>query len=142
MSLEEVRLTFLGYYEKRLKLQLLRAELATLKKNANEAYLIEEKEVETRYTFVTFETRVIETVLSDTYTIIADEKELLEALTGIRQRARNANNKIHMFLATMPMPLANKQAITRQHNEWLRPVCEGMVQLADIAIAALDNVLR
>src|SRR5260370_10602505 len=36
MSYEEIRLAFLQYYEKRLKLQLLKAEIQNIKKHAEE----------------------------------------------------------------------------------------------------------
>ena len=41
MSMEEIRSTFLGFYEKRLRLQLLEAELATVQEVAKGAFVAE-----------------------------------------------------------------------------------------------------
>lgn len=142
MSIEEIRLGFLGYYEKRLKLQLLRSELATLRENAQAAYISEEEFIEKKYSLITFDTQVIETVISDTYSITATESELLQALTGIRQKTRIANNKISIFFGTAMLSFTNKESMVRQHNEFLRPLCERIVGLCEKATSELDRILN
>jgi predicted HTH transcriptional regulator len=142
MSIEEIRSRFLGYYEKRLKLQLLRSELATLRENAQTAYISNEGDIGEKYCIVTFDTHVIESIITDTYTITANETELLQALTGIRQNTRLANNKINMFLNIAMMPLSDRKAMVREHNEFLRPICERIESLCEKAMKELDVILR
>jgi len=141
MNIEEIRSGFLGYYEKRLKLQLLRSELATLKENAQAACISDEDAIEQSYSLVTFDTHVIESVISDTYTIIANETELLRALSGIREHTRIANNKIRMFFSVAMMSFTNKKGMVRKHNEFLHPICDRIESLCEKAMEELDRIL-
>lgn len=142
MSIEEIRLGFLGHYEKRLKLQLLRSELATLKENARTAYVVDEEQIEKSYSLITFDTRMIETIISDTYAITASDSELLQALAEIRQKTRVANNAINLFFSEVRLPLSNKKSSVRKHNESLQPICEQMMDLCDKATVRLDVILE
>ncbi|MCP4371288.1 MAG: hypothetical protein GY797_24705 [Deltaproteobacteria bacterium] len=141
MSIEEVRLMFLGYYEKRLKLQLLRAELVMLGETADTAYISDEKARAKAFIPVTFDTHVIESVISDTYTIIADRTELLKALTKIRRQANFANNRLRLFLSMAALPMTGKEKKTKEHNEWLQQVCEEIQEACTLAIKELDRIL-
>ena len=60
MNIDEVRSSFLSYYEKRLRLQLLRAELSVLREHARNAGITDPDRVDNSYSLVTFDIRVIE----------------------------------------------------------------------------------
>ena len=62
--MEEVRSTFLGFYEKRLRLQLLVAELAALEDWRISAFVSKSEDIESKYSLVTFETRTIESIVA------------------------------------------------------------------------------
>lgn len=141
MTIEEIRSAFLGYYEKRLKLQLLRAELASLRDAANLAYIVDQALIDKDYSLETFATRVIESVISDTYSITAAYPDLLTSLSRIRQQARVANNKIRIFFGKVQLPLSNLSQEVRSHNEYMRPLCQNIKNLCDTATASLDRIL-
>src|SRR5712692_11766159 len=88
MSYEEIRMAFLQYYEKRLKLQLLQAELRNIKSHAENDLMIPGWATKVRFGKGEFGLTVIETVLADTYTIMAGHQELLDVITEIRNRCR------------------------------------------------------
>ncbi|NQU23607.1 MAG: ATP-binding protein [Candidatus Nealsonbacteria bacterium] len=142
MAIEEIRSAFLGQYEKRLKLQLLRAELLGLKEDASNGYITNSEELQSSYSLVTYDTTVIESIVADTYSITADDAQLLKALSGIRRVARIANNKIHSFLGVVHLPLTNQGDMLKKHNEYMRSRCQRLVELCDVAMARLDDLLN
>src|SRR5260370_460931 len=96
MSYEEIRMAFLQYYEKRLKLQLLQAELKNIKQHAEDLTKTY-PDAQVKFGVGEFSLTVIETVLADTYTILAEHRDLLEILDEIRNHCRVANNLLQMF---------------------------------------------
>jgi hypothetical protein len=97
MSYEEVRAGFLGYYEKRLKLQLLIGELEAIRDSATRLVPPEEQRSE-NLSAEDFQLQVLESVLADTYTILADDPELLRLLAKIRTACRGLNTPITSHL--------------------------------------------
>ncbi len=141
MSMEEVRAAFLGFYEKRLKLGLLRAELVTLERLASEAYVADPQLQRKLYPMVTFDTGVIESTLSDTYTIIADKSDLLESLSLLREWARIANTKVSSYYPSCLVRTVNVEEITAEHIQFLEPLCEDIQAHCRIAVSVLDKIL-
>lgn len=141
MAIEEIRSAFLGYYEKRLKLQLLRSELIALKDVASGAYFIKEPEIEKKYSLSSFDTRIIDSVIADTYSITASYPDFLAVLNEIRQAARETNNKIRIFFGALQSPIPNFPRVLRAHNEAMRLFCEEIVDLCQKAVAHLDQIL-
>lgn len=140
MSHEEIRAQFLGYYEKRLKLLLLHAELQEVRRQA-EGMIIPEQEVAEKYTLGTFELRVVESVLADTFTILVEVPGVLKLLNELRSLCGQLNSKIRLFYATVPLPLSNKQAIVREHNLFMRDRASAAAQVAGLAAAELKKYL-
>jgi hypothetical protein len=91
MTIEEIRGGFLGLYEKRVKLQLLRAELERMRYQSGRM-LFTGGDLTDKVTMLTFDLAVLESVLSDTYTLLARSPELLAKLGEIRDRCREVND--------------------------------------------------
>lgn len=142
MDVDEIRSAFLGFYEKRIKLQLLRSELEAMKEQARNAFIEDDKDIETLFSLVTFSMTVLETVLSDTYTILAEDQNILGTLTSLRQELRIANNEIQLFFSVAEMPMSNTAQRVRQHNEFMRGKSKRIVDLCDTAIQNLDEILK
>jgi hypothetical protein len=140
MNYEEVRMSFLGYYEKRLKLQLLQAELQNIISDAA-SMMIPDDQVDSSVTTVTFSLNVIETVLIETYAITAHLPELAQALLRLRNAARSINNAIQMFNGVVHLPFGNKGQMVREHNLGLRPRCVAVTNDAQTALAILQAIL-
>ncbi|MBP7962108.1 MAG: ATP-binding protein [Caldilineaceae bacterium] len=141
MSIEEVRVGFLGYYEKRLKLQLLRSELKTLYELAGDGYIADPSLRHKMHSMVSFDMSIIESVLSDSFTILANHADLLESLSALRIKTRVANNAIHGFLSTAAIKLTDSEGLNREHNDYLEHVCISIQQLCRKAIKELDVIL-
>lgn len=141
MSYEEVRLSFLGYYEKRIKLQLLRSELENILATAN-SMRPGGPALATATLIQTFSLDVLESVLGETYTILAGEGALLQALTAIRSRGRLVNNKIQSFLPVLSMPLTNVEQLNYTHNHWVLMRSQELSTDVQEALRLLDCIIR
>jgi hypothetical protein len=127
-------------YEKRLKLQLLQAELIVLKQNAQSAILTGSASEE-KYSLVTFDLQVIESILVDTYTITVSDSQLIEALAQIRQVARVANNKIQIFFSIVAFPMSHHVQLVKEHNVFMEAKCTKLVSFCESAITRLGIML-
>ena len=142
MSIEEIRSAFLGFYEKRLKLQLLRSEILTLARNAQDIRITKPDEIAKKYSLVSFDTTIIESIIADTYSITAECQNLHEVLSRLRQATRTANNRIHLLFSVVMMPLTDMRDIIRSHNEFMTPQATQIEQLCGTAIDELDRLLN
>ena len=133
---------FLGYYEKRLKLQLLMAELSQIALDANGMIISEAKNDGTVYGLPTVEVRLLETVLSDTYSITSASPELLSTLANIRSLANRTNNKLSVFRLEVALPMSNKKTIVIDHNDFIRPLCQEIIEDAEKACSLLEAILN
>ena len=141
MTIEEIRSAFLGVYEKRLKLQLLRTELLTLKDSAEAAFISDDDELDKRYSLVTFDVSVMESIIADTYLITSQDTDFLQNLTKIRYLSKVANTECHIFFNIVTPTLRHRDKLVKDHNESMRPQCESLVALCDAAIDGLDGLL-
>ena len=142
MNIDEVRASFLSYYEKRLRLQLLRAELSVLRDQAANARITDAEQVDKKYSLVAFDVGVIESILADTYPLTASSPELLETLAALRHEVKIANNKIAIFFSVVEQPLTGKDLLVRRHNEFMAAKCAGIQSLCTQAIESLAQILE
>ncbi len=142
MSYSEVQSMFLGYYEKRLKLQLLKAELDQISTDAEGMIIAPADNDGSLYGLPTIELRVLETILSDTYSITQSSGESLAAMAELRARARIVNNKVAVFRLEVALPMSNKFATVKSHNDFVRPHCERIIEFAKTAQENLDQILK
>lgn len=142
MTIEEIRIAFLGFYEKRLRLQLLEAELVALKESAGLAYVGQPDKIESAYSLITFDTQTIEAVVADTYPLTAGHSELLATMRQLRQAVIVANNKARLFFSTATLAFTNKEKMIREHNEFMAVACQRIGELADRARTLLEPLLR
>ena len=140
MSYEEIRMSFLQYYEKRLKLQLLRAELQTIKDNAVRLRRHGESAAGPP-PLGEFSLTVLETTLADTYTIIMSNILLLDHLKQIRNMCGQVNNKLQSILPVYHMPMSDPKTIFLKHNTDVTNFCEGIISTAQSALQELDEII-
>ena len=145
MSYEEIRMAFLQYYEKRLKLQLLQAELQNTRKHAEEL-IISPPLNQAKITLGEFGLTVIETVLADTYTILAGQQELLELLGEIRNRCRVVNDMLRIFYRVATVNLVGNNVephpAIETHNRNIEGECRPVLFACDRALSLLKKVIE
>jgi len=145
MSYEEIRMAFLQYYEKRLKLQLLQAELQNTKKHAEEL-LISAPLNQVKIGLGEFSLTVIETVLADTYTILAGQQELLGHLGEIRNRCRVVNDMLRIFYRVATVGLVGNNAephpAIEMHNRNVEGECRPIIFACDRTLSLLEKVMK
>jgi len=142
MSTEEIRNNFLGFYEKRLKLELLRSEIQCIMVNADSSYYSTEDDISELYSLVTFNLNVIESVISDTYSITARKPDLLQALSQIREKARIANTRINLLHSQVALPLTNIKQTVKAHNESMQVAASEIKTCCEIACLNLNEILN
>ena len=145
MSYEEIRMAFLQYYEKRLKLQLLQAELQNTRKHAEEL-IISPPLNQVKIILGEFSLTVIETVLADTYTILTGQQELLELLGEIRNRCRVVNDMLRIFYRVATVNLVGNNVEPHQaietHNRNIEGECRPVLFACDRALGLLENIMK
>lgn len=145
MSYEEVRLTFLQYYEKRVKLQLLRAELDTIVATAQEMQK-PWNSGQSIFARGEFGLAVVETVLSDTYTILAsaqDAENVLSALARIRMKCREMNQEMQRWMASVGYerleptfePLRIHNGFASSHGSYIETTTQQVIRWLDKLLA-------
>jgi len=137
MSYEEIRTAFLQYYEKRLKLQLLQAELRTIRESANG--LMQTGQAPPR--LGEFSLIILETTLADTYTLIMNEAELLFILTQIRTLCWEVNTKIQSILPIYYIQQAGREAVYANHNAYVSGRRETIINSCDTALGYLKSLI-
>jgi predicted HTH transcriptional regulator len=141
MTMQEVRTAFLGLYEKRLKLQLLRAELLAIQQTAAAAAVTDPMRIDKDVSLTSFDLQVLETVLADTYSITADQVQLHQRMSQIRWNARTCNVRLDLIRGVVYSALTGKGELIRNHNEAIRPLTDLISQQCREAAADLDRFL-
>lgn len=140
MSYEEIKLNFMNFYEKKIKLQLLLSELTTIQRNCIELNISEEQ-IASHYSLVKFNLKILETVLSDTYTILYNETELIGHLNNLRSICQITNNKIDLFLSSVMLPLTNKNETVQSHNEFIKDQIPNILTTSTACVVLLTSFL-
>ena len=141
MSYEEIRMAFLQYYEKRLKLQLLRTELQIIQDNAVRLTRSGES-VSNPPPLGEFSLTILETTLADTYTILVNNALLLNDLTTIRKLCGQVNNKLQSILPVYHMPMTDAiKSVFIKHNTDVTNFCQSISSTTHLALQALDEII-
>ncbi len=141
MSYEEIKLLFLGFYEKRLKLQLLIAELESILTTANNAKESINSKPSSVY-LSTFDLGVTNTILTDSYTVMANKPVLLAALKNIRTTCQVSNNLTNIqmaILSTISYGDINERKLT-EHGEQQLKLYSTLLDLVPQAISILKEI--
>jgi hypothetical protein len=141
MSVEEVRAAFLGFYEKRIRLQLLDAELMELFELAGQVPNADPTQDGSHYSLITFDDQSIKAIVAETFPLTAGHAELHAHLRKLRERITVANNKSRIFFATAGLAMTNQRAFTADHNQFMREVSGRIRQLAEQSRVALRPLL-
>ena len=142
MAPDEVRIRFLSFYEKRVKLELLKAELEMLRDGAKDGYVDDRRSMSNSLSLFTFDTHVIDTVMSDTFVLLSRAPELVKIVGEIRLRVRMATNSFSTVSHMLYQGYTNKEEIFRNHNENLREVYTRIEELCNAALEELSALLR
>jgi hypothetical protein len=141
MTIEEVRAAFLGFYEKRIKLQLLRTELQRIQRKAGlmtpSMYRLTEQP-----SMMTFDTVVIESILPDTYTLLVRSPDLLNKLGEIRDHCRQVNDAVARMQPFYYQAMANAAAVNNEHNLLVVTAAQNIARLVDEGMPFLDEILK
>ena len=119
MSYLEIKMAFLNFYERKIKINLLTAELYNLSKRCVEMQISTEQQASS-YSLVTLNGNIIESLLPEIYLIIANDLVLLENLSALRGQLNVLENKCRIFYSAASMPLTDQGKITLAHNQFVQ----------------------
>ena len=73
-----------------------------------------------------FSLEVIESVLADIYTVLAQDKSILVKLAGLRSNCRLVNNKLVQFnfVASKDLDPETKEEVWIEHNRFVSEHCK------------------
>ncbi len=142
MSVEEVRSSFLNFYEKRIRLQLLLAELENIKSLAHK--VIQNSPLDgTFYSLTTFDISIIEAVIADSYPVMAERKSLYVSLTELRNIVRIFNKKNSDFSPVIFGSYApeDKGKLHKEHNIFVSNIADKIWREAERSSQELKILL-
>lgn len=138
MSYEEIKFSFQDYQERREKLKLLYMEL-TLNLEQVDSMKIDELSLEKKYSLIDFDNTIINGLLSELYSSISKDKELVKILFKIRERVKMINNKMRIFFSGISLPLSNRKEIVSEHNQYINSQIEILKPHLQDAIKILES---
>ena len=141
MNMEEIKFMFLNFYEKRIRIQLLKSELEQLKFTSASIANVDPSNSGAHYSIVNFDLAIINSVLSETYVLLSQSEFLVTKLSQLRFQIRTLNNEIELFFRKVTMPLTDMEAIVLRHNQSMKFQCQGIYDLTVTVLFALDQVL-
>ncbi len=146
MAYEEVQGAFLGYYEKRIKLQLLRSEIDGIRRDAENPQFQKVSNL-TYYPVTQFEIGVMESVLTDTYTILAERQKLLGCLTDLLHNCRRINGQVRnvgtlLTSHNLMLPQEELTALLHKLSSDVRVNSSVIQNLALEAVTQLDQIIN
>ncbi|MGG0339990.1 ATP-binding protein [Priestia megaterium] len=143
MSYNEIKHSYLGYYEKYLKLQLLVIELHNIKEDAVDLMEVLDEHLGKSIRAITFDTSILQSVMSDTALILSEHPKLIVCLNGIRKTCRDINNHSSMIfsIVNMPMDLHSKRGIVTDYHNHLKSRYPTIIKFIDEAISYLKDIL-
>lgn len=118
MSYEEIKYSFQDYQERKEKLKLLYIELLSNIEQLN-SMKIDNASKEDAHSLVTLDSTILSGLLSELYTSISKDKDLVRILFTVRERTKIINNKIKIFFSQVVLPLSNKTQLVKEHNDFI-----------------------
>lgn len=141
MNMEEIKFMFLNYYEKRIRLQLLKSELEQFKFTAAGIANVDPSGSGAHYSLVTFDLAIVNSVLSETYNLLSLNAFLMSKLNQLRFQVRVTNTEIELFLRKASMPLTEMLEIVVMHNKSMKFQCQCIHDLSVTVLFELERVL-
>jgi Putative DNA-binding domain len=138
MSYEEIRHMFLGYYEKRLKLQLLNAELENIKVISESLLNVPE----TSWLMQQIDVSLINLILTDTFVALREKPELIILLRNLKNAAQLFNSivQIHMGIASTQRDIQNLVDHRNTQTRTLTQIVEYCTEAIHILIELTSGV--
>lgn len=137
MTYEEIRMSFHNFEERVEKLKLLYIELLSNFEQLNKMKV--EDPSGSTYSLTTLDSTVINSLLTDLFTIIGRNKRLVRILFTIREQTKIMNNKIRMFYSMIAVPRVNPQEIVKSHNQFINQTASELIPLVVEATNILET---
>jgi len=139
MTYDEIKNDFVNIYEKRIKLNLLLSEIELIFEVSSKMFIGDNDNSE-KYSLQKFNIEIIENVITDIYTILYDNTELIKILNRLRSECKLVNNKINIFWHSVVLPMSNLKQIVKEHNTYINSRLPQIQQLSEVALLLLKKL--
>jgi hypothetical protein len=141
MSYNEIKIEFQRYEERREKIKLLFIELVSAKNTLEDVKQIHEETPIKAYSPITLELNTLNSLLTDLYTIIGRETELIQLLLSLRLHITIFNNTTMMFLNRISHQINyNTNELHGQHRELINlMINKNIIPAIDKSIKILED---
>jgi len=133
MTYNEIRESFYGFEQRKMKIDLLGLELSYLKQIL-EGMIIPEKEISTKHSLYEPNSSLLIDLLGQIYPIIWNDKQLVSFLMTIRAGIDTIAKKNQLFLFQITLPLTKKSNIIISHNKFIK------LKVVDICSTILKTI--
>lgn len=139
MTYDEIKMSFQAYTERREKLKLLYIELLSNAELLQRMKIVEKEGQEPTYSLITLDSTIIENLLTELYTILGNDKELIKTLLTIRHTIKILNNKTKIFFSQIALPMSNQATIIKEHNKYINEHADFLLPLIEKALKILED---
>lgn len=142
MSMEDVTRMFLGQYEKRLKLQLLRSEFGALAALASQSINARRDDHSLYFSLIGFDTSLLQALTAETISLTAHLPIIFTQVQIIRQNAILARGATDIILPIVNMDVTQKDKMLRNYNAQLDNACQAIQIACFTALEHLNRILE
>lgn len=142
MSMEDVSTMFLGQYEKRLKLQLLRSEFGAFAALATQSIKARSDDHSRYFSLIGFDTTLLQALTAETISLTAHLPIIFTQVQIIRQNAILARGATDIILPIVNMAVTQKEEMLLNYNAQLDNACIAIQLACATALEHLNMILE
>lgn len=139
MTYEEIRMSFQRYEERREKIKLLYIELLSNIETLNEMKSHSTINISEDYSLFTLDSSIITSLLTDLYSIIGKDSELIKHLFTIKQNIQIINTNTRIFHSRISIPIGDVSPIVKEHNEFIIERVDCLIPIVEKAKDILEK---
>jgi predicted HTH transcriptional regulator len=138
MSIEEIRYSMLNYHERKLKLELVKGELNSIKKQCEFKYVRQTRGGQA-YRASRYDLEVIKSVLAEIYLILNDQKNIIDLINNIRITAMQIDGHVENFSSISESTI---EKYFKKHNDLIENLSQSIYTKCEECIKLIDSFLN
>ncbi len=140
MTYDEISMSFQRYEERREKIKLLYIELLSNIETLKEMKVDQSTQnISKSYSVLTLDSSIITSLLTDLYTIIGKNTELIKCLFIIRRNIQTINTKSRIFHSHISTPRTDLNQLVKEHNEFMNGQIDFLIPINEKAMDILEK---
>jgi predicted HTH transcriptional regulator len=138
MTIEEIRYSMLNYHERKLKLELVKGELNSIKKQCEYKHLRQTRGGQS-YRASKYDLEVIKSVLAEIYLILNDRKNIIDLINDIRITATQIDGYVENFSSISESTI---EKYFKKHNDLIENLSQSIHTKCEECVKLIDDFLN